>query len=196
MKTTIVRSLSFTALIFSVLVFSVGAQVSQSNNQTVTPEVQKAQEAVNKVLEDSGRYFRDGLQAFKENRRSDAGQNFDKSVEVFLYSTLNIQRDGKLSGCYNQLSKPFIASSSRRMLNSQRSVSCRQPAVGLGTQTISSLQTKLSLLRNQPKAVRKILQSRLPRMAERRRHLLRRSDLTNSSSSRPARRSGKARTDA
>lgn len=103
MKTTIVRSLSFTALIFSVLVFSVGAQVSQSNNQTVTPEVQKAQEAVNKVLEDSGRYFRDGLQAFKENRRSDAGQNFDKSVEVFLYSTLNIQRDGKLSGCYNQL---------------------------------------------------------------------------------------------
>jgi LysM repeat protein len=103
MKTTIVRSLSFTALIFSVLAFSVGAQVTQSNNQTVTPEVQKAQEAVSKVLEDSGRYFRDGLQAFKENRRSDAGQNFDKSVEVFLYSTLNIQRDGKLSGCYNQL---------------------------------------------------------------------------------------------
>ena len=103
MKTTIVRSLSFTALIFSVLALSVGAQIPQSNNQTVTPEVQKAQEAVSKVLEDSGRYFRDGLQAFKENRRSDAGQNFDKSVEVFLYSTLNIQRDGKLSGCYNQL---------------------------------------------------------------------------------------------
>jgi LysM repeat protein len=103
MKTTIVRSLSFTALILSVLALSGGAQIPQSNNQTVTPEVQKAQEAVNKVLDDSGRYFRDGLQAFKENRRSDAGQNFDKSVEVFLYSTLNIQRDGKLSGCYNQL---------------------------------------------------------------------------------------------
>ena len=103
MKTTVLRSLSFTAFIFFVVVFSIGAQIPQSNNQTVTPEVQKAQEAVNKVLEDSSRYFRDGLQAFKENRRSDAGQNFDRSVEVFLYSTLNIQRDAKLSGCYNQL---------------------------------------------------------------------------------------------
>lgn len=103
MKTTVLRSLSFTAFIFFVFVFSIGAQIPQSNNQTVTPEVQKAQEAVNKVLEDSSRYFRDGLQAFKENRRSDAGQNFDRSVEVFLYSTLNIQRDAKLAGCYNQL---------------------------------------------------------------------------------------------
>lgn len=103
MKTTVLRSLSFTAFIFFVVVFSIGAQIPQSNNQTVTPEVQKAQEAVNKVLEDSSRYFRDGLQAFKENRRSDAGQNFDRSVEVFLYSTLNIQRDAKLAGCYNQL---------------------------------------------------------------------------------------------
>jgi membrane-bound lytic murein transglycosylase D len=103
MKTTVLRSLSFTAFILSVFVFSVAAQIPQSNNQTVTPEVQKAQEAVNKVLEDSGRYFRDALQAFKDNRRSDAGQNFDKSVEVFLYSTLNIQRDAKLSSCYNQL---------------------------------------------------------------------------------------------
>ena len=102
MKTT-VRSSSFIAFIISVLALAVGAQMPQSNNQTVTPEVQKAQEAVNKVLEDSGRYFRDGLQAFKENRRSDAGDNFDKSVEVFLYSTLNIQRDAKLSSCYNQL---------------------------------------------------------------------------------------------
>jgi membrane-bound lytic murein transglycosylase D len=104
MKTTALRSLSFTAFLVSVLTLAIGAQqVPQSNNQTVTPEVQKAQEAVNKVLVDSGKYFRDGLQAFKENRRSDAGENFDKSVEVFLYSTINIQRDGKLSACYNQL---------------------------------------------------------------------------------------------
>ena len=103
MKTTVLRSLSFTAIILSVFALTGVAQIPQSNNQTVTPEVQKAQEAVNKVLEDSGRYFRDGLQAFKDNRRSDAGENFDKSVEVFLYSTLNIQRDGKLSSCYNQL---------------------------------------------------------------------------------------------
>jgi LysM repeat protein len=103
MKTAILRSLSFTALICSIFAFLVGAQVPQSSNQTVTPEVQKAQEAVARVLDESGRYFREGLQAIKENRRSDAGQNFDKSVEVFLYSTINIQRDAKLSSCYNQL---------------------------------------------------------------------------------------------
>ena len=103
MKTTVARSFSFTAFIFIFFVFAVSAQMPQSNNQTVTPEVQKAQEAVNKVLDDSGKFFREGLQAFKENRRSDAGTSFDKSVEVFLYSTLNVQKDQKLSSCYNQL---------------------------------------------------------------------------------------------
>jgi membrane-bound lytic murein transglycosylase D len=103
MKTTALRSLSFTAFIFSVFTLTIGAQAPQSNNQTLTPEIQKTQDAVNKVLEDSGKYFREGLQSFKENRRSDAGQNFDRAVETFLYSALNIQRDQKLSSCYNQL---------------------------------------------------------------------------------------------
>jgi len=104
MKTTAVRSLGFTAFIFLIFAISTSAQVApQSSNQTVTPEVQRAQEVVNKVLDDSGRAFREGLQAFKENRRSDAGMSFDKSVEVFLYSTLNVQKDQKLSTCYNQL---------------------------------------------------------------------------------------------
>src|SRR5947207_14600603 len=103
MKTTALRSLGFSALIYSIFALSAVAQMPQPNNQTVTPEIQRSREAINKVLDDSGRYFRDGLQAFKENRRSDAGQNFDKSVEVFLYSTLNIQKDQKLSSCYNQL---------------------------------------------------------------------------------------------
>lgn len=103
MKTTALRFIAFSALIFSFLIVSVVAQMPQSSNQTVTPEVQRTKEAIDKVLNDSGRYFRNGLQAFKENRRSDAGQNFDKSVEVFLYSTLNIQKDQRLSACYNQL---------------------------------------------------------------------------------------------
>jgi LysM repeat protein len=103
MKTTLLRSFSFFAFIFSVFTGLALGQFSQSNNQTVTPDVQKTQDAIIKVLEDSGKYFRDGLQAYKENRRSDAGESFDRSVEVFLYSTLNIQRDQKLSSCYNQL---------------------------------------------------------------------------------------------
>ena len=68
-----------------------------------TPEVVSAQAQVNKVLEDSGKSFKEGMTALKENRRSDSGESFDKSVEVFLYSTLNIQKDPKLQSCYNQL---------------------------------------------------------------------------------------------
>ena len=90
MRTAICKGLPLTALIiFSLFVTSFGQ----------TPEVERAQAQVNKVLEDSGRHFRDGLNAFKANQRSESGARFDKSVEVFLYSTLNIQKDQKLQSC-------------------------------------------------------------------------------------------------
>jgi membrane-bound lytic murein transglycosylase D len=94
MKTVIYKGFSIFALIF----LAAGAFISGQ-----TPEVEKAQAQVNKVLEDSGRYFRDGLTALKANQRSESGAKFDKSVEIFLYSTLNIQKDQKLQSCYSQL---------------------------------------------------------------------------------------------
>jgi len=71
MKTTALRYFSLSALILSFFALSVAAQFTQSNNQTSTPATQKALEAENKILEDSGRSFREGLQAYKENRRND-----------------------------------------------------------------------------------------------------------------------------
>src|SRR4051794_27049278 len=68
-----------------------------------TDEVKTAQAQYNKVLDDAGRNFKDGLEAFKGNKRADSGARFDKAVEVFLYSSLNIQRDARLQGCYQQL---------------------------------------------------------------------------------------------
>lgn len=68
-----------------------------------TDQVIAAQVQINKVLEESGKNFREGMIAFKENRRSESGDKFDKSVEVFLYSALNIQRDQRLQTCYSQL---------------------------------------------------------------------------------------------
>ncbi|MDM7920798.1 MAG: transglycosylase SLT domain-containing protein [Pyrinomonadaceae bacterium] len=68
-----------------------------------TQEVRSAQEAVNKVLDDSGRLFREGLSEFQQNRRAEAGEKFDKAVEVFLFSTLNIQSDQRLQSCYSQI---------------------------------------------------------------------------------------------
>lgn len=68
-----------------------------------TAEVLNDQAKVAKVLEDSGRFFKDGIVEFKANRRSESGEKFDKSVEAFLLSTLNIQHDAKLQTCYAQL---------------------------------------------------------------------------------------------
>ena len=105
MKTRIYKVFSFTASIFLIFNSVVTAQVtsSRSNNQTSTQDVVKAQDAVNKVLFDSGTLFKEGLLAYEDNKMSDAGEKFNKSVEIFLYSTLNIQREQKLQACYNQL---------------------------------------------------------------------------------------------
>lgn len=95
MNNRIFRSLSITAVLFFAFTLIASAQV--------TPEVARAQEAVNKVLLDSGISFKEGLLAYEDKRYSDAGEKFNKSVETFIYSNLNIQREPKLQGCYNQL---------------------------------------------------------------------------------------------
>jgi len=94
MKSIVYKSFLIFAFIFLISVVGAIAQ---------TAEVLNAQAQVNKVLEDSGRSFKEGLSALKENRRSDSGEKFDRSVEAFLISTLNIQRDAKLQSCYSQL---------------------------------------------------------------------------------------------
>lgn len=105
MRTSIYKVLSISALIVLALNSIAFGQItsSTSSSENVTPAVLKAQDAVTKVLDDSGKLFRDGMSALKENRRSDSGNSFDKSVEVFLYSTLDIQKDKKLQTCYTQL---------------------------------------------------------------------------------------------
>ncbi|MEO6050682.1 MAG: hypothetical protein ABIP78_05040, partial [Pyrinomonadaceae bacterium] len=105
MKISIYKVLSFTAFIFLVFSSMSSAQVtsSRSSNETRTQDVVKAQEAVNEVLHKAGMSFKEGLLAYVDENRTVAGEKFNKSVEVFLYSTLNIQREQKLQGCYNQL---------------------------------------------------------------------------------------------
>lgn len=105
MKNSIKISFRLTALLILAFALVLNAQVtsSTSSNGTITPQVAKAQDAVNKVLMESGVAFREGLVALADDNRQMAGEKFNKSVEVFLYSTLNIQKDPKLQGCYNQL---------------------------------------------------------------------------------------------
>ena len=94
MKKSIFKALSFTAFIFLAFGSVVEAQ---------TPEVIAAQRAVNDVLEKAGTSFKEGLLAYEDKKLPVAAERFNKSVEVFLYSTLNIQREARLQNCYNQL---------------------------------------------------------------------------------------------
>src|SRR5687768_1299716 len=105
MKTRILRVLGFTAFLFLGFSAVSNAQVTstRSSNETRPQDVVRAQEAVNEVLLKSGTSFKEGLLAYEDGRRPDAARKFDKSVEEFLISTLNIQRETKLQNCYNQL---------------------------------------------------------------------------------------------
>ncbi len=105
MKISIYKVLSFTAFLFLVFSSVSSAQVTstRSSNETRPQEVVKSQEAVNDVLVRAGTSFKEGLLAYEDKKLRDAAEKFNKSVEVFLYSTLNIQREPKLQNCYNQL---------------------------------------------------------------------------------------------
>jgi len=91
--------------VFFLTIIAVNAQVTSttSSNDTRPAEIIRSEDAVNKLLLDSGILFREGLLSYEDNHLSDAGEKFNKSVEVFLYSPLSIQREQKLQGCYNPL---------------------------------------------------------------------------------------------
>jgi len=98
MKTRLSKVFSLTAIF--TFIFSINA-FGQGVNKT--REVQQSEQQVNLVTNDVGRYFKEGMLALKDQKRFEAGEKFNKSVEVFLLSTLNVQSNAKLSGCYNQL---------------------------------------------------------------------------------------------
>lgn len=107
MKTYLLKVFSFTAIIVSISASIASGQITDSSasgrNNAKTPEVEQSEAQINLITEKSGALFKEGLTALKDNLRPQAGEKFDKSVEVFLYSTLNVQRNQKLRECYNQL---------------------------------------------------------------------------------------------
>ncbi len=92
---------SFFTIKFFLLIFIALAVFHAANAQTA--DVQRVQSQINKIIEDSGSAFREGLFALKENKRAESGQKFDRSVEIFLSSTLSVQSDVRLQNCYAQL---------------------------------------------------------------------------------------------
>lgn len=76
---------------------------SLSSNETRSSPIVRHGAAVDKILFEAGAMFKQGLLSYTDNNFSEARNSFNKSVEVFLYSSLNIQREQKLQGCYNQV---------------------------------------------------------------------------------------------
>jgi membrane-bound lytic murein transglycosylase D len=94
MKKCLSQVLTFTAIIL----FSFASQALAQ-----TPEVEKAEARVNQITDESGKYFKEGLYSLEDNRRPQAREKFDKSVEVFLSSTVDVRKNKQLQECYNQL---------------------------------------------------------------------------------------------
>ncbi len=73
------------------------------NDITKPQEIEQTEANFNQITNIAGIIFKEGLMAMTDNRRSDAGEKFDKSVEVFLRSGVNVSRNQKLQNCYTQL---------------------------------------------------------------------------------------------
>ncbi len=104
-KTHLFKVFSLTAFLIFISNSFVFGQVttSTSSNETKTQIVEQTEANFNQITNKAGIIFKEGLMAITENRRSDAGEKFDKSVEVFLMSGVNVSRNDKLKNCYNQL---------------------------------------------------------------------------------------------
>jgi hypothetical protein len=92
-------------ILFLLCSISIFAQVTSTTSglRATSDEVAKAEAKVNIITSDSGRYFKQGLINLVDNRRPQARADFDKSIEVFLHSNVNVRKNQKLSDCYDQL---------------------------------------------------------------------------------------------
>lgn len=108
MKNCLHKVLSFTAILLFVSTYA-SAQVTSTTadgrNNTKPAQAEQAEARVQQITADSGRYFKQGLLNLQDNRRPQARDDFDKSVEIFLTSGINLTsaNNGRARDCYNQL---------------------------------------------------------------------------------------------
>jgi LysM repeat protein len=102
MKTNLFKVFSLTAIIIFNLSSFVNAQINGSGLRNV-PVDNTAETKFNQISADAGRYFKEAMLHFRDNERSRAREKFDKSVEVFLMSGVNVRASKNLNDCYNQL---------------------------------------------------------------------------------------------
>lgn len=74
-----------------------------SGLRSVPNEAAKAEGRIQDVLSRSEISFKQGLLNLKDSKRSQARADFDKSVEAFLLSGINVRSNAKLQKCYSEL---------------------------------------------------------------------------------------------
>ena len=72
-------------------------------NEEIKPPNEITEEQVRRVTDDAGKSFKQGLYYLQDNRRDKAREDFNRSIEFFLLSGIDVQRSEDLSDCYNQL---------------------------------------------------------------------------------------------
>ncbi|MGI8641601.1 MAG: transglycosylase SLT domain-containing protein [Pyrinomonadaceae bacterium] len=109
MKTRLFKVFNLTAfLIFISASFAFGqitGSSSSGRNDSIPQQARQAERIVSDITNKSGVLFKEGLTALSDNRRSIAGEKFDKSIEIFLMSGINLtsNNNAKARDCYNQL---------------------------------------------------------------------------------------------
>ena len=107
MKTNTIPTFFLTIILIFIFHFFTQGQVTDTvasgRNDAKTSEAIESVKIVDDITSNAGLSFKDGLVAMSDNRRSVAGEKFNKSVEAFLMSGINVSRNPKLQSCYNQL---------------------------------------------------------------------------------------------
>lgn len=107
MKIRLFKVFNITAITFFLFSTFIQAQitstVSSGRTNSTTEEARQAEARVRQITDEAGRYFKQGLFHLQDNRRPEARGEFDKSVEAFLISGYDVQRNQTLRECYSQL---------------------------------------------------------------------------------------------
>ncbi len=104
MKTNLFRVFNLTTVIIFLSASLVFGQISTSSSGARGFEPDNAGEnKINQVTTDAGIHFKQGLLLLNDGRRPMAREEFDKAVEAFLMSNINVTTNAKLNNCYNQM---------------------------------------------------------------------------------------------
>jgi membrane-bound lytic murein transglycosylase D len=108
-KSRLFKVFNITAILFFISNSFIFGQVTSSSasgrSDGKTPEVAQSETRFNQLTAEVGDHFKKGLFHLQDNRRSNAREEFDKTIEVFLLSNVNVQSNQKLRECYSQLTE-------------------------------------------------------------------------------------------